>query len=288
MAFHFIANGYGKFVFVNIIGIVRVLLRISLLVTLLLVGYKSIAIVIVDTFLNIGIGVVYAYYCFRYLGLKIKLHKLNLEFIKEIINYSFFIFIAAIVNQLFWKIGQVTLGIYSTTAAVAVYALSVTIIMYYHHLSLAISNVFMPKVSNLVRAGASGEALTNLMIQIGRIQFMILGIVLSGFFVTGRSFVKLWAGENYDEVYWISLLIFIPLTVPMIQTLAGVILQVKSMHRFEAKAYLVMALLNVPLSIWLGLQYGPMGIGISTAFSIVVFQIIVINWYYQYRREGFT
>ncbi|PIC68049.1 hypothetical protein CSV78_04455 [Sporosarcina sp. P16a] len=282
-AFHFIANGYGRFVVVNVIGIVRICLRIGVLITLLLMGYKSIAIVIIDTILNIGIGVVYAIYCFNHLKIKIRLYKFDMEFIKEIMNYSFFIFITAIVNQLFWRIGQVTLGIYSSTVAVALYALSLTLVIYYQQLSLAISNVFMPKVSNLVSEGASGEVLTSLMIQIGRIQFVILGIVLSGFIVTGQSFIEFWAGEEYGEVYWITLLIFIPVTVPMFQTLGGVILQVKSMHRFEAKAYLVMALLNIPLSIWLGMLYGPMGIGISTAVSIIIFQIGVINWYYQYK-----
>lgn len=282
-AFHFIANGYGRFVFVNTIGIIRIFLRISVLIALLLLGYKSIAIVIIDTILNIGIGIVYAIYCFRYLKLKIKLYVFDKDFIKEIMNYSFFIFITAIVNQLFWRIGQVSLGIYSSTASVAIYALSITLVIYYQQLSLAISNVFMPKVSNMVSEGASGEMLTDLMIRIGRIQFVILGIVLSGFMVTGRSFIQLWAGGEYRDVYWITLLIFIPVTVPMFQTLAGVILQVKSMHRFEAKSYLVMALLNIPLSIWLGMIYGPLGIGISMAASIIVFQIIVINWYYKYK-----
>lgn len=282
-AFHYIANGYGRFIFVNLVGIGTIILRIIVLVTLLLIGYKAIAIVVVDTLLNIGIGLTYGIYAFRSLKIKVKLHSFDMKFIKEIMNYSFFIFISAIVNQFFWRIGQVSLGVYNGTVEVAIYALSITLVMYYHHLALAISKVFMPKVSNLVNEGASGEMLTDLMIKIGRIQFLILGLVLSGFIVTGRAFVNVWAGPNYDSVYWVTILIFIPLTIPLFQTLGNVILQVKSKHAFEAKAYLVMALLNIPVSIYLGKLYGPIGIGFSTGIFIIVFQIFVINWYYHYK-----
>ncbi|RNF39619.1 lipopolysaccharide biosynthesis protein [Planococcus salinus] len=282
-SFQFIARGYGKFNFVNTLSILRIFLRTGVLLSILLMGYQSVAIVVVDTIFNIGIGLVYGVYCFKFLNLRVKLHNLNKAFIKEILNYSFFVFIQSIVNQLFWQIGQVTLGIYNNTAAVAIYALSINLVMYYQQFSLSISSVFMPKVSILVTKGATGDDLTNLMIKVGRVQFLILGLVLSSFVILGESFVQLWAGPSYTEVYWVTLIIFIPLTIPMFQTLAGVIIQVKNKHAFKAYAYLVMAVLNVPASILLGTLMGPLGVGVSTAVSIIVFQVIIINWYYWYK-----
>lgn len=282
-AFQFIARGYGEFIFVNILSIVRIILRTGVIVGILLFGYKSVAIVAIDTIFNIGIGMIYASYCFKYLKVSVKLNNLDKSFIKEILNYSFFTFILATVNQLFWQIGQVTLGIYSNTTAVAIYALSINLVIYYQQFSLAISSVFMPRVSKLVTEGATGENLTDLMVKVGRVQFLILGLVLSGFIILGELFIRLWAGYEYSDVYLITLIIFLTVTIPMFQTVGEVILQVKGKHIFKAKVYLVMAILNIPVSIMLGMSYGPLGVGVSTAIFIIIFQTFVINWYYYYK-----
>ena len=42
-------------------------------------------------------------------------------------------------------------------------------------------------------------------------------MLLASFIVFGRPFIHLWAGTNYDDAYWITLLFFVPLTVPLIQ-----------------------------------------------------------------------
>jgi len=280
-AFQFILRGYGKFIFVNWVSIARIVLRTITLFAVLELGYRSVAIVIIDTVFNVLMGVVYASYCFNILKLKVKWYGFNKKVIGEILNYSIFVFILAIVNQFFWKIGQVSLGIIANTREVAVYALSISLVLYYQELALGISGVFMPKVTELITKGATGEILTDLMIRVGRIQLILLGLVLSGFILLGRPFVLLWAGAEYSQVFWITLMIFIMLTIPMIQTIGGVILQVKNMQAFKAKAYLLMSGLNLVFSIYLGKAIGAIGVGVATAISIMLFQFLVINIYYK-------
>lgn len=284
-AFQFIIRGYGNFVFVNSVTIIRIILRTFVLIVLLTIGFKSVAIVVIDTIFNIVVGFIYAKYCFKKLNVKIKLHTFNKNVASEIFSYSIFVFILAMVNQFFWKLGQVALGIIASTAAVAVYALSINLVMYYQQFALGISGVFMPKVSKLIADGASSDDLTNLMTKVGRIQLAILGLVLSGFIVLGQPFILLWAGPDYNEVYWITLMIFLPMTIPMIQTIAGVIIQVKNMQSFKAKAYILMSGINIIVSILLGRTYGALGVGISTAVSILIFQVVIINLYYKYQLE---
>lgn len=247
-AFQFILRGYGKFIFANSVSIARIILRTLVLIGLLSLGYKSIAIVIIDTIFNIAMGLTYLIYCFYKLRVKIKVHVLNKYFFKDILSYSLFIFILAMVNQIFWKIGHVTLGIIANTAAVAVYALSINLVMYYQNIALSISGVLMPKVTDLIANGATGEDLTDLMVKVGRVQLSILGLVLTGFIILGKQFIFLWAGSEYSQVYWITVLLFISSTIAMIQTTGGVILQASNMISFKAKAYLIMSVLNVFLS----------------------------------------
>ena len=75
------------------------------------------------------------------------------------------------------------------------------------------------------------------------------------------------------------------MTIPMIQTIAGVIIQVKNMQSFKAKAYILMSVINIIVSILLGRFYGALGVGISTAVSILIFQVVIINLYYKYQLE---
>lgn len=284
-AFQFIIKGYGKFVFANSIKIIRIIIRTAVMITILIIGYKAISIVIVDTIFNLSMALIYFIYCFSKLNIRINLHSFNKALFREIFYYSFFIFLLAIVNQMFWKVGQVGLGIIANTAAVAVYALSINLVLYYQKFSLGISGVFMPKVTKLVVDGATGENLTDLMVKVGRMQFSILGLALTGFIILGKQFISLWAGDDYSQTFWISLLIFIPLTVPMIQTVGGVILQVKNLHAFKAKTYLFMVVVNLIMGLFLARIYGPLGFGIATALSIFIFQIIIINLYYNYKVE---
>ena len=66
-AFQFILKGYGKFTLTNIVKIVRVLLRTSIAILILFLGYKSVAIVIVDTVFNLSMGIVFFLYCVMHL-----------------------------------------------------------------------------------------------------------------------------------------------------------------------------------------------------------------------------
>lgn len=282
-AFQFIIRGYGRFIYANFVSILRIILRTLVLVGILLLGYKSVAIVVVDTIFNIGMGIAYAFFCFKILSIKIKLHSFNRGFIKEIFNYSVYVFILAIVNQFFWKLGHLVLGIIASSAAVGVYALATNLVMYYQQLSLGISGVFLPKISKIIANGGNEEDLTDLMIKVGRIQLSILGLVLVGFLLLGRDFIQLWAGNGYDDVFWIAIMIFIAQTIPLVQTIGGTILQVKNMQSFKAKSYLVMCLLNIVGSVILGRRFGAIGVGIATALSVIVFQVVVLNYYYRYK-----
>ena len=55
--------------------------------------------------------------------------------------------------------------------------------------------------------------------KVGRIQFIVLGLILSGFIFLGRPFIYLWAGEEYEISYYVALFLIIPVTVPLIQNL---------------------------------------------------------------------
>ena len=131
----------------------------------------------------------------------------------------------------------------------------------------------------------SDSELTQVFIKVGRVQFMILSLILSGFIYYGKPFIKLWAGDGYDASYYIALFLLIPVTVPMIQNIGIEIQRAKNKHRTRSIVYFLIAIVNVGISIPLIKLYGAVGATIGTAISILMGNFFFMNWYY-YTRIG--
>lgn len=73
------------------------------------------------------------------------------------------------------------LGRFAGTTAVALYGVGGQINTLYLQFSSSVSNVFVPKVNRIVAETNDNDQLTKLFTKVGRIQFMVLGLILSGF-----------------------------------------------------------------------------------------------------------
>lgn len=275
-----IITAYEKFVFQKLINIVRVILNPLVMVMLLLMGYKAIAMVVVITLFNIITLCINAWYCRKKLNIRIRYARFKWCFFQEIMIYSFFIFLNAIMDRAYWSFGQLILGIYVGTYAVAVYAVAIQLISLFMNFSTAISGVFLPKITHLVSNRGNEENISNLFIRIGRIQFIIMGLILTGFLLFGKLFISLWAGENYVDAYPIASILFIALLFPLTQNLGLTILQARNQLKFCSFLYLLEALCCVAISLLLVKKYGGLGCAIGTAIVLIVGQVIVLNIYY--------
>lgn len=186
---------------------------------LLIMGYGSIGMVAVTTFLTLLVLVMNVYYSFHNLHIRFCFKKFQLDLLKEMWVFTFFIFINQIIDQINWSVDKFLLGRFAGTTAVAVYGVGGQINSMYIELSSSVSNVFVPKVNRIVAESGDDNELTRLFTKVGRIQFMILGLILSGFIFFGIPFVKIWAGSEYGDSYAVALLLIAPVTVPLIQNL---------------------------------------------------------------------
>ena len=125
------------------------------------------------------------------------------------------------------------------------------------------------------------KVFSDLFIRVGRIQYIVLAFVLSGFIVFGQQFIKLWAGADYADSYIITLLFFIPLTVPLIQNLGITILQARNQMKFRSLVYVFIAIGSLALQIPLAKYYGGIGCAIAISAALTIGQIIIMNIYYQ-------
>ncbi|MBX0332365.1 oligosaccharide flippase family protein [Pontibacter sp. HSC-14F20] len=274
---------YENYVFQKLVNIVRALITPCLMIPLLLMGYKAIGIVVIITALNIISLLVNSWYCFTKLKIKLHFRKMEWAVLKGISTYSFFIFLGVVVDKIYWSTGQFVLGIVAGTAVVAVYAIAVQLQMYYMSLSTAISGVFLPKVTAMVARNIPDKEVSDLFIRTGRVQFIVMAFVLCVFILFGKTFIVLWAGADYADAYLIAVLLMIPLTVPLIQTLGISILQARNQHKFRSMVYILVATASLAISIPLAKLYGGIGCAVGTSLSLIVGNIFIMNIYY-YKR----
>ena len=280
-----IITAYEDFIFQKVIQIVRIILNTLIMIALLELGYRAIGMVVLITIFNVVTQLINFWYCKYQIKIKIYFHKFQWGFLKEVAMYSFYIFLGAIIDRLYWSTGQLVLGAYVGTAAVAVFAVAIQLEHMYMSFSTAISGVFLPKVTAMVTNSQSEKVISDLFIRTGRIQYIVMAFILTGFVIFGKQFIILWAGENYSDVYVISLLFFVPLTIPLIQNLGITILQARNKVRFRAVLYIAIALLSLGLQLILVKDYGGIGCAVAICTALILGHIIVMNFYY-YMKQG--
>ena len=151
--------------------------------------------------------------------------------------------------------------------------------------SSAISGLFLPKVTAMVTTSNDSAAISDLFVRTGRIQYIIMALILSGFIVFGRQFISLWAGPGYEDAYIICVLFFVSLLIPLIQNLGVTILQARNQMKFRSLLYIGIAVVALALQIALAKIYGGIGCAVAVAGALLLGQGLIMNIYYS-KKQG--
>jgi O-antigen/teichoic acid export membrane protein len=253
-------------------------------VVALLYGGKAIAIVAIDTILNLVIIAVNMVYVFYVLKVRIKFKALDKGLLKSIFSYSVWIFVFAMIGELFWKSGQMILGVTINTEAVAVFAVAITLSGYFGAFAGAINSVFLPRATNMVENNSNREELTFFFIRIGRILTFLLVFVWGGFVLYGKDFILLWVGEEYIDAYLMAVIIMTAYILPLIQNFANSLIEATGRFKFKAKVYFLTISIGIILGAVFSKKYGYWAI--TSFYSIFwVLSQIIMNWYFDKKLD---
>ena len=280
-----IISANEKFILLKLLGLIKTVVSPLVTLPLLLLGFRSVAMVVVTITITLLVDMVYVYYVTAVLGNKFRFRNFDSRIFKELFIYTSFIAINMIVDQINWNVDKMLLARYQGTISVAVYSVGYTLFSYYMMFSTAVSGLFTPRVHRIVCSYADekkiAEALTTLFVKVGRVQFLILGLIASGLVFYGHAFIThIWAGEEYSESYYVMILLVLASTVPLIQNIGIEIQRALNLHKFRSILYAIMAGVNLMLSIFLCQRYGAVGSAIGTAFSLTVCNGVIMNIYY--------
>ena len=280
-----IISAHEKFVLLKLLGLMKTVISPLVTLPLLLMGFRSVALVAVTMTIAVITDIVYIYYVIFILKQKFIFKNLEIALFKELFCYISFIAINLVVDQINWNVDKLLLARYRGTYAVAVYSVGYTLFSYYMTFSTAISGLFTPRVHKIVCDNSDEpdkyRSLSALFIKVGRIQFMILGLIASGLIIFGNQFiVQIWAGEGYSEAYYVMILLVLASFFALIQNVGIEIQRALNKHKFRSSVYAVMALVNLIMSIYLCQKFGATGSAFGTAFSLIVCNTVIMNLYY--------
>lgn len=282
--FNCIISAHERFFFQRALTVLQNLLNPFLTLPLLLMGYGSIGMVLVSTAITLAKISTDAWYVLRHIKAKFVFRGFDFSLLRNIWGFTFFIFLNQIIDQINWNVDRFLLGRMIGTSAVAVYSLGSQINTLYVQMSTAISSVFTPQINRIVADRNDNHELSLLFTRIGRIQFILLSLILTGFFFLGKPFMILWGGNvEYGISYYVALLLIIPSTIPLIQNLGIEIQRAKKMHKARSVVYTAIAIGNVFLSIFLIRKFGIIGAPMGTAIAVLIGNGFFMNWYYEKR-----
>ncbi|EGN63882.1 MULTISPECIES: oligosaccharide flippase family protein [Fusobacterium] len=268
-----------KYIFLKFLSFINIVLNPLISIILIKNGFGIFAIANLTLIFTILIAAVNIFYSIK-LGIKIKINNYDRNILKELVVFSFYIFLGTVIDRLYWDTDRIIIGKYLGASVIGIYSISNMIIQLYMSVSTAVSEVLLTKINQMV-AKESNKEISNLFIKIGRLQYMLIGLICTGFIIFGKDFIHFWIGEKYsNEIYNMTIIIMLPLTVPLIQNVGITILQAKNKHKFRAQVYFIIAIMNVIFSIVLVKKYGPIGCAIGTSISLFIGNIIIINIYY--------
>lgn len=278
-------TAYEDFIFQKVIQIIRIVLNTLVMIILLYYGYKAIGLVVCQTAFNVVTQILNWYY-FRYkLKISIRFGHFDWLLFKEICSYSIWIFAVFMIDRIYWSTGSLILGAEVGTIAVSIFSVAMTLERMYQGFSLSISGLFLPRLTKMVANNSSNQELSNLFIKIGRIQFFISGLFLSTFIVLGRQFVRLWAGQDYIESYFCTILIIVGHIIPIISHIGSLILEASNDLKFRVLCLFVFTLLCVIVQFYLCKLYGAIGCCVAISLTLTCGQGIVLMIYYWKRHQ---
>lgn len=280
-----VVTAHENFVFQKSIILLRIILNFLCSVFLLIIGYRAVALVLSLTIFNMMTLFMNYWFCKYKLDFEIKFARFKWTVFKEIFSYSFYVFLNSIMNRIYWSTGQFVLGAIAGPSAVAVFAVGIQLQNVYMGLSTAIVGVFLPKVTSMVSLEKSKQAISDLFIRTGRMQYLVMAYVLTGFVLFGRVFIRIWAGDEFSDAYLITLLFFISLTIPLVQNIGIIVLQARNEMRFRSILVIILAVVSLFFQIKMAKIYGGIGCAIAISSALVIGQVIVMNIYYHSRQS---
>ena len=246
----------------------------------LLMGYGLYALVTVNAIAGLVTILLKIYVIKRYTQLKPNLHYFEKDSFHEVIGYSWWVTVGVLAQRLIFNIAPTILGMVSGSVEIALFGIASVFEAYVYTFSSAWNSLFLPRVTQMTLK-EDRESIMSLMTKVGRIQIMIIGLIIIGFVGLGGEFVTLWLGQGYEKVYPTVVLLIIPSFFHLPQLIGGNAILAMNKVKQQAYVFVAMGVINLILGYFLAGLWGAIGYAIAVFVSYMIRTIGLNVIYYR-------
>lgn len=276
-----IINAHEKFVFARLLNIVKYVLQTVIIILALLHDPSAFTVLFVQVIFNLLAVVLYIIYVKCNLKVTAKFSSWNWTLFRSMFVFCGLILLNLVFDQVFWKTGQIILGATCGSVSVAIYGIACKLITAgYMQVSTGVTSVFLPKLTAIAAKTEAMDEINDLFVKIGRIQAFLVWGVFAAFISIGQEFLVVWAGEDFELAYPATIILMAGLSISLIQNLGISVLQAKNKMGFRVGVYIVLAILDVVISIPISGAFGVIGCAFVAAILLLIGTGPIMNIYY--------
>lgn len=201
---------------------------------------------------------------------RVRLRRPEPSTLRSIWSYSATTFIFIIAVQIIGNTDNLVVGAFLSLGAVTLYAIGGSLLNYAYQVSNALSATFAPMASNLEASGRV-EDLRVMLIRGTQATLALALPINMGLFFRGGTFIRLWAGPQYEQVSeTVVRILMLSMFFGVANGTAAAIMMAIDKHKPVARNAVVEAILNLGLSIALVKTVGLYGVAWGTSVSMMI------------------
>ena len=259
-----------RFIEIKACNLGQKILNVALIVWLLLLRKGVYSLVVVQAVSNVIFLTLKFYFVRRKTRQRVDFRHRDKALAHQLFDFSVWVTIGNFAGRFIFNVMPTLIAATVSSAAVTVFSLAASLEGYVYTFSDAINGMFMPRVSRILAKNDTADELSALMSKVGRFHVYTIGLLYIGFICVGRQFVELWMGVGYEDVYICALLLIFPSLIDVPQQIARTTLLVSDIVKEQGMIYMLMAIVNVVLSLVLLPAVGVVGAAFSVCTAYLV------------------
>lgn len=271
---------HERFIFQQSRQLFTVVAQPFIAAALLLLGTGAVGVAIAQLTISTILLLLNIRYSVKRLNMRFTVRGIEWSLFKAVAAFSFWIFLNQIFDLVNNNVPNFLLGAMDSAKAVAVFSIAMQIRNIFFSMSTTMSNVFIPQVNRIVAENDDNKSLTLLMARVGRYQMVVFWYLFGGFIILGQYFVKIWAGNENANAYWLALIMVLPVMIPLTQNLGIEIQRAKNKHKVRSLIYILTSAIDIVITALFIPKISYWAAALGYIASIVLGTGIFMNWYY--------
>lgn len=270
-----VLDGLGRFPAKTAVRTVGLLLRSGLMLFILAHGGGLLELAVIITVCNLAehLGMAVAAWCYLP-HLRFSLRLADRETFRTIRGYSLDAFVTMVAGRIMFQTDALVIGSFLGPGPITPFALANRLVDYAKNSLRTTTTALTPLVS-AAEARQDGESIRRVLLDVTRWILWIVVPIQLGLLLLGHSFQTLWLGaENAEASYRTLLILSIPLSLAMAQSVASRIFYGTGRLRWFTRLVVGEAIANLVLSLLLVGPLGIEGVALGTAIPNVIGSIL--------------